>query len=40
MTEMFHELVVVDPAIVEAVESMTPIPYIVQTDSFEADEII
>ena len=40
MTEMFHELVVVDPAIVEAVESMTPIPYIVQTDSYEADEII
>ena len=38
MTEMFHELVVVDPAIVEAVESM--IPYIVQTDSYEADEII
>ena len=37
---MFHELVVVDPAIVEAVESMTPIPYIVQTDSYEADEII
>ena len=40
MTEMFHELVVVDPAIVEAVESMTPIPYIVQTDSYEADEIL
>lgn len=40
MTEMFHELVVVDPAIVEAVESMTPIPYIVQTDSYEANEII
>ena len=40
MTEMFHELVVMDPAIVEAVESMTPIPYIVQTDSYEADEII
>ena len=40
MTEMFHELVVVDPAIVEAVESMTPIPYIVQTDSYEADGII
>ena len=40
MTEMFHELVVVDPAFVVAVERMTPIPYIVQTDSYEADEII
>ena len=39
MTEMFHELVVVDPAIVEAVESMTPIPYIVQTDSYEAETL-
>ena len=37
---MFHELVVVDPAIVEAVGGMTPIPYIVQTDSYQADEIM
>lgn len=40
MTEMFHELVVVDPAIVEAVENITPIPYIVQTESYEQDQII
>ncbi len=40
MTEMFHELVLMDAAIVEAVENVTPIPYIVQTDSYEADGII
>mgnify|MGYP004455137663 CR=1 FL=1 len=39
-TEMFHELVLMDAAIVEAVENVTPIPYIVQTDSYEADGII
>ena len=40
MTEMCHELALMHAAIVEAVENVTPIPYIVQTDSYEADGII
>ena len=36
----FHELVVMDAGIVEAVENITPIPYILQLEHYDEEEII
>lgn len=40
MQDMFHEIVVMDYNILEAVENITPIPYIIQMDEYNPDEII
>ena len=37
---MFHELVVMDASIVEAVENITPIPYILQLEHYDEEEIL
>lgn len=37
--EMLHELVVMDYSILEAVENITPIPYIIQLDAYDENEI-
>lgn len=40
MNEFFHELLVLNKAVIDAIESMTDVPYVVRMEEYDYDEIL